>query len=368
MQIKKATLYLVEQELLTPFSSGIGKVDSRESIILQLEDEDGFVGWGEVVAFSSPWYTEETVKSCWHIIQDFLLPLLINTKIKHPSDLVDIFSSIKRNLMAKAGVETAIWDLYAKRLNISLSNAIGGSKKKIESGVVVGIENRDKMLESIGKYVDEGYKRIKIKIKPGLDYQLIKEIRDIYPNIPLMADANSTYSLQDMTLLKALDKFNLMMIEQPLASDDIIDHAKLQKEITTPICLDESIVSYDDARKAIELGSCKVMNIKIGRVGGLTEAIKIHNLCKEHNIPVWCGGMLEMGISRAVNIALASLENFLIPGDISATSRYWKKDITIPEVFVEKGSISVPENPGIGFSVDFEFLNKITKNKVKLLG
>ncbi|MFC4321667.1 o-succinylbenzoate synthase [Litchfieldia salsa] len=367
MQITKITLYLVEQTLKTPFISSLERVEERESILIKIKDAEGFEGWGEVVAFSSPWYTEETVKTCWHIIEDFLAPILYRNTIEHPSDTIDLFKGIKRNQMAKSGVETALWDLYSKRNGMSLARAIGGTRTRIASGVVVGISEVNEMINTIDKYVNEGYKRIKIKIKPGNDYHIVKSIRDRFPDLPLMVDANSSYSLEQIDSLKALDSFGLMMIEQPLESDDIVDHAKVQKHLHTPICLDESIVTYEDARKAIELGSCKIINIKVGRVGGLTEAIRIQNLCKENNIPVWCGGMLEMGVSRAVNIALASLDHFSIPGDVSASARYWEEDITVPEVKVVDGYIDVPEKPGIGFDLNMKRLKAVTKYKKEIL-
>lgn len=364
MKITQVTLYLVEQTLKSPFISSLETVENRESIIVELNDENGYTGWGEVVAFSSPWYTEETIKTCWHMISDFLTPLLCSSEIDHPSEVTQLFNSIKRNKMAKAGIETAVWDIYSKMQEISLSELIGGNRSVIDAGVVVGINNPEQMISKIGNHLKEGYKRIKVKIKPGQDYEVIKLIRDHYPNAPLMVDANSAYTLGDIDRLKKLDDFDLLMIEQPLAADDIIDHAKLQRLVKTPICLDESIVSYDDARHAIELGSCQVINIKIGRVGGLTEAINIHNLCRRHDIQVWCGGMLEMGISRAHNIALASLEGFTVPGDISSTSRYWDHDITEPQVVVKNGLIPVPTTPGIGFTVNRQRLDEITKKKL----
>jgi len=363
MKILKVTLHLIEQPLLSPFTTSLATVNRRESILVEISGDKGHIGWGEVVAFSSPWYTEETIKTCWHIMEDFLIPLVLNQQITHPTELTTLFSSIKRHNMAKAGIETACWDLFAKEEGIPLSKAIGGSRVKIEAGVVVSLTTIDQMLFKIEEHLNQGYKRIKIKISPGKEYQIVKRIFDEFPNIPLMVDANSAYQLKDIHHLQALDEFGLMMIEQPLGYDDIIDHAILQKELQTPICLDESIVTYEDARKAIELGSCRIMNIKVGRVGGLTEAIKIHNLCLQHNIPVWVGGMLETGISRAHNIHLASLSNFTIPGDISASSRYWKQDIIIPEVQVEKGNISVPETRGIGFEVNVERIQAITKEQ-----
>lgn len=363
MKIKKITLHLIEQRLLSPFVSSLEKVDFRESILVEIEDYNGLVGWGEVVAFSSPWYTEETIKTCWHMIEDFIAPRILHKEIRHPNELHDYFQSVKRNQMAKAGLEMAVWDLYAKGQGVSLSKAIGGSRDKIESGVVVGIDTIEKMLAAIGRYVESGYKRVKIKIKPGQDYELVKAIRYVYPKLPLMADANSAYSLTDIDQLRALDEFGLLMIEQPLAADDIYDHAKLQKQLQTPICLDESIVTYEDARKALEMDSCRVINLKIGRVGGISEAIRIHNLCVEHHIPIWCGGMLETGISRAHNIALASLPGFTIPGDISASSRYWSQDIIKPEVVVENGYIHVPNEIGIGYKVNRERIELLTKLK-----
>ncbi|WP_453997536.1 o-succinylbenzoate synthase [Bacillus nitroreducens] len=363
MKVKKVTLHLIEQKLLSPFVTGIGKVEKRESILVEVEDTEGVVGWGEVVAFSSPWYTEETIKTCWHMIEDFLVPQIVNEAYDHPQQLQNNFQSIKRNNMAKASIDMAFWDIYSKKQGISLSKAIGGTKNFIDSGVVVSLNSIEKVLSKIEEHIKAGYKRIKIKIKPGQDYKLLQQIRREFPTISLMVDANSAYSLKDTYHLKALDEFHLLMIEQPLAEDDIIDHAKLQKELQTPICLDESITSIDDARQAIELGSCRVMNIKIGRVGGMTEAIQIHNLCQSHQIPVWCGGMLETGISRAHNIALASLPNFTIPGDISASSRYWDRDVIDPEVVVENGRIAVPDGPGIGFNIDWEYIHHLTKQK-----
>ncbi|QOR65980.1 o-succinylbenzoate synthase [Cytobacillus suaedae] len=362
MKIKKITLHLVGMKLVSPFKSSLEVVSARESILVEVQDDNGMVGWGEVVAFSSPWYTEETIKTCWHIIEDFLIPKLLRAEISHPNEIEFLFKGIKRNHMAKAGVELAIWDLYAKQHHQPLAEVLGGTRNKIEAGVVIGIESIESMLDKIAKHVDEGYKRFKIKIEPGKDVEIVNSIRQHFPELPLMADANSAYTLNDINKLKELDTYDLMMIEQPLSSDDIVDHSKLQKELNTPICLDESIVSVEDARKAIELGSCKIINIKAGRVGGLQEAKKIHDLCLENNIPVWCGGMLETGISRAHNIALASLSNFIIPGDISASSRYWEKDVIIPEVSINDGLIEVPTSPGIGFEINREMISKHLKH------
>lgn len=344
-----------------PFETSFTTMQDKEFILVEAIDESGTVGWGEAVAFTDPLYNEETVKTNWHMLEDFLIPLVLDREWAHPDELNDWFAPIKRNNMAKAAIENAAWDLYAKKNKISLANALGGSQKTIDVGISIGIkESVEELLEVIENYVSEGYKRIKVKIKPGWDVDVIRAIRKQFPTIQLMADANSAYSLEHLDLLKALDEFNLTMIEQPLAADDIVDHAHVQKAIKTPICLDESIHSAEDARKAIELGSCKIINIKIGRVGGLTEAKKIHDLCLKNNIPVWCGGMLEAGVGRAHNVALTTLSNFILPGDTAASSRYWERDIIRPEVTVQNGVITVPNGPGIGYELDMEAVDLFT--------
>lgn len=342
-----------------PFTTSFGTVQDKEFFIIEAVDDKANHGYGESVAFSTPWYTEETVMTTEHIMEDFLIPILQQNSWNHPKEIHQLFSSIKQNNMAKAAIEGAIWDLYAKRENISLSQAIGGTKSEIDVGISLGIQpTTEELLKKINHYVQAGYKRVKLKIKPGQDIDLIREVRSHYPNLPIMADANSAYTLKDIDLLKQLDAFDLMMIEQPLGSDDIVDHAKLQKAINTPICLDESITSYDDARWAIELGSCKVINIKTGRVGGLTEAKRIHDLCVENNVDIWCGGMLEAGVGRAHNIALSSLAGFNLPGDTAGSSHYWKEDIIKPEVIVDNGVIHVPDGPGIGYDINHEKLEQ----------
>jgi O-succinylbenzoate synthase len=352
MKISSIQLYCLQMPLKTPFITHLGVVKDRKGIIVEVIDGDGLSGFGEGVAFSTPWYTEETVETCLHMLGDFLIPLLQKHPIQHPEDAAQLFKTIRRNNMAKAALETALWDLFAKSHSVPLSKMLGGTQEKIPSGVVVATDSTAKALKQIEKYLAEGYQRIKVKINPNQDYTFISEIRRNYPDLPIMADANSSYTLKDIDRIKALDEFNLLMIEQPLAHDDIIEHALLQKEINTPICLDESIVTFEDARKAVEFGSCKVINIKVGRVGGLSEAIRIHDYCYDSGIPVWCGGMIEFGISRAHNIALASLPGFTIAGDISASNRFWDEDIITPEVTVENGFINVPMEAGIGFKLN----------------
>ncbi|WP_160724083.1 o-succinylbenzoate synthase [Bacillus sp. USDA818B3_A] len=363
MNIALIELYIIQMPLKSPFITHLGAVANREGIIVKITDKDGITGFGEGVAFSTPWYTEETVTTSLHMLSDILIPMLKQHPIKRPEDAAQAFQSIRRNHMAKAALETALWDLYAKQQTSSLSAMLNGTRNVIASGVVVATDSTANALKQIEQYLKEGYQRIKVKINPKQDYAFLAEIRKVYPELPIMADANSAYTLNDIDRIKALDELNLLMIEQPLGQDDIIEHAILQKEMKTPICLDESIVNFEDARKAVELGSCRVINIKVGRVGGLLEAKKIHDYCFLHNIPVWCGGMIEFGVSRAHNIALASLPGFTIPGDISSSNRFWEEDIIDPEVEVKDGLIKVPNSPGIGFSINEKRLNETLLSK-----
>ncbi|WP_071393404.1 o-succinylbenzoate synthase [Bacillus tuaregi] len=361
MKLNRVVLKHLQMEQKSAFSTSYGTFKTKDLILVEAIDEDGVTGWGEGVAFPVPWYTEETVKTSWHMLEDFLLPIALKAPFDHPDELNARFSFIRKNNMAKAAIEGAVWDLYAKRQGISLSQALGGKKKTIEVGIAIGIQKTtDDLLRLIDQYATEGYRRMKVKIKPGLDVELIEAIRKRFPTIPLMADANSAYTLKDIARLKELDQYGLMMIEQPLGSDDIIDHAELQSQLRTPICLDESILSLEDTRKAIAIGACGVINVKIGRVGGLSEAVKIHDLCKEKGVPVWCGGMLEAGVGRAHNIAITSLENFTMPGDTAGSSHYWERDIIDPEVVVKDGRITVPDKPGIGYEVNRKMVDYYT--------
>ncbi|MBM7692796.1 O-succinylbenzoate synthase [Peribacillus deserti] len=362
MKIKKITLRHMKLDLLSPFVTSFGVEYDKDFILVEAVTEKGITGWAESVAMLDPLYNEETVKTNWHILEDYLIPIILKSDIQHPDEVSEkLFKHIRGNYMAKAAIEGAVWDAYAKETGTSLAKALGGTKEKIEVGVSIGIqESIEATLSVIEARLKEGYKRFKLKIKPGWDVELINKVRHAYPNIPLMADANSAYTLADIDHLAQLDAYNLMMIEQPLAHNDIIDHAELQAQLSTPICLDESIHSFEDARKAIKLGSCKIINIKVGRVGGLTEAKKIHDLCQENEIPLWCGGMLEAGIGRAHNIAITSLPNFVLPGDTAGSALYWKEDIINPEVIAIDGMITVPESPGIGFEPDFHKIEKYT--------
>lgn len=364
LSIDKIILHRLNMRLKHPFVTSFGTTQDKDFFIIEVIDEDGYCGYGESVAFDAPWYTEETVKTTIHMLTDFLIPLLKKNHITHPRELVEILNPIRRNHMAKAALEGAIWDLYAKRENISLQQALGGEKTFIDVGMSIGIQpTMIDLLNKVERALEDGYKRIKLKIKPGHDVQLLRHVRRHFPNIPIMVDANSAYTLDDLPILKQLDDFDLMMIEQPLQQDDFIEHAKLQDTISTPICLDESIHSLNDVKLAIKLGSCKVINIKSGRVGGLTESIKIHDYCQKHHIPVWCGGMLEAGVGRAHNVALASLTNFSLPGDTAGSSHYWETDIITPEVVVKDGKIKVPTGAGIGYAIDWEALRQFTVAK-----
>jgi O-succinylbenzoate synthase len=361
MKIEKVVVRRLEMELRFPFETSFGTQTGRELLIVEVYGE-GLIGYGECVAGKDPYYSEETVSTASHMLEDYLIPIVFNNEITHPYDIYNSFRRIRGNNMAKASIENALWDLHAKIENRPLAEVVGGEKDKISVGVSIGIQpTPEELIQKVEESIKQGYNKIKIKIKPGKDIEYLRSVREKFPDTPIMADANSAYTLNDINLFIEMDDLNLMMIEQPLAHDDIIDHATLQKAIKTPICLDESIHSTEDARNAIELGSCKIINIKIGRIGGITEAIKIHDLCQEHNIPVWCGGMLESGIGRAHNVAITTLENFIIPGDTAPSARYWTEDIIEPEVTMDSnGYIEAPKGPGIGFTINKKTLDKYT--------
>jgi len=361
LRIDSVELRHIKMELVSPFTTSMGTEYDEEHIIISIKAE-GVTGWGECVAEGTPFYSYETVQTAWHILQDFLIPSVLKKNISTVDEAIKLYARVRGHRMAKAGLEAALWDCFAKSKNISLSKLLGGTREKIEVGVSIGIQSSiEELIKKTEHYLKEGYKRIKIKISPGNDIQFVKALRREFPGIILQVDANSAYSLNDIQLFNEMDDYNLLLIEQPLGYEDIYDHSKLQREIKTPICLDESIHSLDDTRAAIELESCKIINIKPGRVGGFTESKLIHDYCATKNIPVWHGGMLESGIGRAGNVALASLPNFTLPGDISASIRYYKEDIVIPEFIVNSdGTMDVPINAGIGVEVDLKKLEKVT--------
>ncbi|WP_408009942.1 o-succinylbenzoate synthase [Pseudalkalibacillus sp. A8] len=360
MEIKQIILRHLKIELLNPFTTSVGTEYDKDFILVEAQSKSGLSGWGESVSILHPIYNEETVQTNWHMMSDHLIQKLYEP-IEHPDEVSERFRSIRGNFNAKSALEGAIWDLYAREQNLPLSRVLGGNKDKIEVGISVGIQKsvRDMLLQ-IEKYVNEGYRRVKVKIKHEWDIEIIKAIRNEFPHIQLMADANCAYTLDDIEHLQALDEYDLMMIEQPFDHDDIFDHAKLQAKLKTPICLDESIHSVEDARKAIEHGSCRIINLKIGRVGGLSESKRIHDMCERHEVPVWCGGMLEAGVGRAHNIAITTLSNFTLPGDTAPSSHYWKQDIIEPGVTMESGFIHVPNVPGIGYEPARRRIDELT--------
>ncbi|MBI9060208.1 MAG: o-succinylbenzoate synthase [Labilibaculum sp.] len=361
MLIEKIELRHVKMELISPFETSMGVEFNEEHIIVAVYSE-GIIGWGECVAEGTPYYSSETVKTAWHILKDFLIPELLGKNIISIDIAIELGARIRGHRMAKAGLETALWDVFAKSQNISLSKILGGTRKIIEVGVSIGIQSTPNLLiDKVADYLAEGYRRIKIKIAPGRDLSYLKALRKEYPDIRLQVDANSAYTLNDIEILLAMDLYNLELIEQPLAYDDIYEHSQLAKKLKTPLCLDESIHSFADAKAAIELGSCKIINIKPGRVGGFTESKKIHDYCKNNHVPVWHGGMLESGIGRAGNVALASLPNFTLPGDISASKKYYKYDIIETSFEINNDStMYVPTKPGIGVEILHDQLKKIT--------
>jgi O-succinylbenzoate synthase len=364
MHIESIELRHIRMELVSPFVTSMGTEYDEEHIIVRVDGE-GITGWGESVAEGTPFYSYETVQTAWHILKDFLIPSILGKDLSGIDEAIALYERVRGHMMAKAGLEAALWDLIAKSKGISLSEMLGGTRKKIDVGVSIGIQSSEKeLIHKVEGYLKEGYRRIKIKIAPGNDLQFVVALRREFPEILLQVDANSAYTLNDINLFKKMDEYNLILIEQPLGYEDIFDHSKLQRELKTPVCLDESIHSLDDTRAAIELDSCRIINIKPGRVGGFTESKAIHDYCASMMIPVWHGGMLESGIGRAGNVALASLPNFTLPGDISASKRYYREDIVEPEFIVNPdGTMDVPVKPGIGVDVNMKMLDKVTVRK-----
>jgi o-succinylbenzoate synthase len=364
MRVRKITLREIHLRLLSPFETSFGKTDLRRIVLLEA-DVDGTVGWGESTAGENPYYCYETVETAWHILRDHAWRIIKDKEFASAAEVWDLLAHIRGHNMAKAALETAVWDAEAKQKNLPLAKLLGGTRAEIPCGVSIGIQRGiPALIAKVDKELSAGYQRIKIKIKPGVDIDLVRALRQRFPQIRLMADANSAYTLADAPLLKQLDAFHLMMIEQPLGYDDIYSHAALQRQLETPICLDECIHDAENARAAIELGACKIINIKLGRVGGHTPARQVHDLCESKSIPVWCGGMLESGIGRAHNIAMSSLSNFSLPGDVSASRRYWDEDIIEPEVEVTpQGTIHVPTAPGIGYAPRLDRIESLTRRR-----
>jgi len=364
MKISRVEIREIRLPLVHFFETSFGRTTVRRIVLVRTEAE-GLTGWGEVTCGEDPFYSYETPETAWHILRDFLIPWTLGKEWALPSDLGSTFKPIRGHNMAKAALENSLWDIEAQTKGVPLWKLLGGTLEEIPCGVSIGIQNSvEELLEKIQRELDAGYQRIKVKIKPGWDVEVLDRIRSKFPRIALMADANSAYTLADLPRLKLLDRFYLMMVEQPLGWEDLIDHAKLQREIATPVCLDESIHSADDARKALEIGAGKIINIKLGRVGGYTSARQVHDVCRARNVPVWCGGMLESGVGRAHNIALSTLPGFTLPGDVSASKRYWTEDIIDPEVTVgAQGTIRVPQIAGLGYVPNLGRIEKVTVRK-----
>ena len=368
MRIREITLREVRMKLVTPFETSVDRIEMRRILLVEA-NVDGTPGWGECVAGESPYYSPETIDTAWLVLRDFLWPMVREKEFAVAAEVWDALARVRGHNMAKASLETAIWDAEAKIKGIPLWKLLGGTREELGCGVSIGIkESLDELVEAVKKELSAGYQRIKIKIKPGKDLEQVKRLRQDFPRIKLMVDANSAYTMDDWALLKQLDGFYLMMIEQPLGWDDLYGHIELQKRLDTPICLDECIHTEEQAKAAVEFGACKIINIKLGRVGGYSPARLIHDLCQKHGIPVWCGGMLESGVGRAHNIALSTLSNFSLAGDVAASKRYWKEDIIRPEVTVSpEGTIHVLNEPGIGFEPCLGRIEKLTVRKERLV-
>lgn len=352
-------LYLVRLPLVRPFTTSSHTKDHLDHILVRLREAGGGSGWGECASPSDPYYSPETVETCWHLLKDFLAPAILGRPFSEPEEGSAGWAKVRGNRFAKAGLEMALWDLHARARHTSVASLLGGAQPEILSGVSLGIEpSPAALIEQARRFVEQGYRRIKVKIGPGRDLPFLAAVREKWPELPLMADANSAYRLDDpahLKALEALDALGLMMIEQPLADDDILDHAELQKRLRTPICLDESIHSVDDARKALALGSCRIINLKVSRLGGLGPTRRVHDLCRAQGIPVWCGGMHEFGIGRAANVAVSALPGFTLPGDVSGSDKAYREDIVDPPIRAVNGAIAVPyDRVGLGFEPDLE--------------
>ena len=367
MKIESITFHHISMPLVAPFETSFGRETERECILITLKSE-GLTGYGECVASREPGYNYETTGTAWHILKDFIAPLILGEDIPDALDFQRRVERIRGHHLAKAGIEMAIWDLLGKREGKTLKELFGGTREKVEVGVSVGIQDSaTALVRTVESYLEKGYARVKIKIKPGREVEETTAIRKKYPDLRLQVDANSAYTLETAEALKPLDDLNLLLIEQPLFEDDIWDHRKLQAQFKTPICLDESIVSPRHARYALEMEACRNINIKPARVGGLSQGLMIHDYCRERGTPVWCGGMLETGVGRASNLAIACLPGFVLPGDISASNRYYHRDITNERFALNDDStITVPNGPGLGVTIDEEALGQFTVSELTL--
>jgi O-succinylbenzoate synthase len=367
MKFDSLTLTHLRMPLIAPFETSFGRIKNRDCILITLRAE-GMIGYGECVADRDPGYSYETAGTAWHILKDFIAPRILHTDVQDAQDFQSLVDGIRGHHLAKAGVEMAIWDLLGKREGRSLRDMLGGERTQVDVGVSVGLQaSSEALVQTVADYIAQGYRRVKIKIKPGRDVGDASAVRAAFADLLLQVDANSAYDLKNFSALLPLDELNLLLIEQPLSEDDIWDHRKLQSQFKTAICLDESIVSPRHARYAIEMEACRIINIKAGRLGGLSQALAVHDFCHARGVAVWCGGMLETGIGRASNLALASLTGFNLPGDISASDRYYARDITNERFILNADStINVPSAPGLGVSIDAAALKSYTLAEIEL--
>ncbi|MCW5956570.1 MAG: o-succinylbenzoate synthase [Pyrinomonadaceae bacterium] len=369
LTLQRIELVEIDMPLKHSFETSFGVTTGRRVILVRAIDNNGNAGYGECTAMERPFYNPESVDPAWQVIIKTIAPMLASAGVRTAADVNEVLSPIKGNRMSIAAVETAIWDLEAKIRDVPLHKLLGGSRREISCGVSIGIQaNTEVLLEKVAKEIDAGYQRIKIKIKPGKDIDLVEAVRKVYPDILLSVDANSAYELErDLDVMLALDEYGLLMIEQPLTAGDILDHAKLQQKLRTAICLDESISCLRDARQAIEIDACRIINIKLGRVGGHSQAREIQEFAHSKGVPVWCGGMLETGIGRAHNIAMSTLPGFVLPGDVSASARYWKEDIVEPPIEVSsRGTIEVPSGAGIGYTVRESEIERLASRRFSI--
>ena len=367
LKVEAITLREIRMPLVHFFETSFGRTYSRRILLVTVHC-DGVDGWAESVAGEDPYYSSEWTESAWPTIKQYLAPAVLGHALNSARESVPLMAKVRGHRMAKAAVENALWDAEAKQRKQPLWKLLGGTRQEIQCGVSIGIQDSiEQLIDKVQLELAAGYRRIKLKVKPGWDLKILERVRSRWPNISLSCDANSAYTLDDIDHLRKFDQFNLLMIEQPLWNDDIYYHARLQRELRTSICLDESIRHARDCAAAVETGACRIVNIKVGRVGGFSEAKKIHDLCQANKLPVWCGGMLESGIGRAHNVALSTLENFKLPGDVSASKRYWKEDIIEPEVEVTRqGTITVSDEPGTGYRIREDLIEKLTTRKETL--
>jgi O-succinylbenzoate synthase len=367
LNISNIRLSVVRLDLVHDFETSSHRKSYLDHILVRVTTPDGLIGWGECASPSGPFYCGETTQTCWYVLHDHLGPALLGREWQHPAEAATMMAHVSGNNFARAGLEMACWDLYGKSRGRSLSDVLGVTSQFVDAGVSLGIEaGVDALLEQVRSHVDEGYRRVKLKIRPGWDVEPVRHVREAFPDLALQVDANTAYTRDDVAHLAGLDPFGLLMIEQPFAAEDLLTHAALRKRIHTPVCLDESITSLAALRTAMHLKACSVVNIKVSRLGGIGAARSVHDECRANGVPVWCGGMHEFGIGRAANLAVAGLPGFVLPSDVSGSAKYYARDVVVPEIVASDGRVAVPQAPGIGVEVDEGFVERCTRRMVEL--